>query len=134
MRDTASRVRPSLGPPVEGIFPLELTWVLNPFPKTLSDESINRVHSIEWTQKILTFLSWTGQCWQQKHTQHVPSTKMECDYLYGWIKKKNGHICTNLTQKMVNSRDIAGNTEEEEENCSYRIKGPVQPGVPCLRV
>ena len=29
--------------PVEGIFPLELTWVLSPVPKkTLSDESINR--------------------------------------------------------------------------------------------
>ena len=29
--------------PVEGIFPLELTWVQTPFPqKTLSDESINR--------------------------------------------------------------------------------------------
>ena len=23
----------------------------------------------------------------QKHTQHAPSTKMECDYLNGWIKK-----------------------------------------------
>ena len=33
--------RPSSEPPVEEIFPLELTWVLTPFPKTLSDESIN---------------------------------------------------------------------------------------------
>ena len=37
-----------------------------------------------------------GECWQHKHTQHTPSTKTECDYLYGWIK--NGHICNNLSQ------------------------------------
>ena len=50
--------------PVEGIFPLELTWVQTPFPpKTLSDESTNRglvcahMHFIARTQKILTFMS-----------------------------------------------------------------------------
>ena len=49
-------------PLVKGIFPLELTRVQTPFPKTLSDENINRslvcahVHSITWTQKILTFI------------------------------------------------------------------------------
>ena len=50
--------------PVEGIFPLELTWVQTPFPpKTPSDESINRglvcahMHFIARTQKILTFMS-----------------------------------------------------------------------------
>ena len=32
---------PALSCLVEGIFPLELTWFLTPFPKTLSDESIN---------------------------------------------------------------------------------------------
>ena len=44
--------------PVEGIFPLELTWVQTPFPlKTLSDESINRglvcahMHFIARTQR-----------------------------------------------------------------------------------
>ena len=49
---------------VEGIFPLELTWVQTPFsPKTPSDESINRglvcayMHFIARTQKILTFMS-----------------------------------------------------------------------------
>ena len=62
--------------------------------KTLSDESINRglvcahTHFIARTQKILTFMSYTGECRQQKHTQHAPSTKTECDYLTGWIKKK----------------------------------------------
>ena len=32
--------------PVEGIFPLELTWVLTPFPQTLSDESTNTRSSL----------------------------------------------------------------------------------------
>ena len=80
--------------PVEGIFPLELTWVQTPFPpKTPSDESINQglvcahMRFIAQTQKILTFTSWMGECRQQKHTQHAPSTKTECDYLNGWIKK-----------------------------------------------
>ena len=70
--------------------------------KTLSDESINRglvCAHIARTQKILTFMSYTVECRQQKHTQHAPSTKTECDYLNGWIKKKNGHIRKNLTQK-----------------------------------
>ena len=62
-------------------------------PKTLSDESINRdlvcayMHFIAWTQKILMFKSLMGECRKQKHTQHAPSTKTECDYLNGWIKK-----------------------------------------------
>ena len=34
-----------------------------------------------------------GECRQQKHTQHAPSTKTECDYLNGWIK--NVHIRKN---------------------------------------
>ena len=49
--------------PVEGIFPLELTWVQTPSPpKTLLDESINQglvcahMHFIAQTQKILTFM------------------------------------------------------------------------------
>ena len=64
-------------------------------PKTPSDESINRglvcahMHFIARTQKILTFMSLTGECRQQKHTQHAPSTKTECDYLNGWIKKRS---------------------------------------------
>ena len=43
--------------PVGGIFPLELTWVLTPFPKKFLDESINQglvcahMHSIAWTQR-----------------------------------------------------------------------------------
>ena len=63
LRDAASRVCPSSEPPVDGVFPLEFTWVLTPFPKTLSDESMNRgplcapMHSIVRTQNILTFMS-----------------------------------------------------------------------------
>ena len=90
-------------PPPRTIFPLELTWVLTQFPpKTLSDESINQglvcahMHSIALTQKILTFMSKTGECRQEKHTQHAPSTKTECDYLNGWITKTRPH-----TQKSV---------------------------------
>ena len=55
---------PLWGLPVEGIVPLELRWVLTPFPNiTLLDESINRgpvcacMHFIKWTEKILTFTS-----------------------------------------------------------------------------
>ena len=49
-----------------------------------------------------------------KHTQNAQSMKMECDYLNGWIKKK---IVTyaKISHKMVNLRDTAGNTEEEED-------------------
>ena len=81
-------------------------------PKTLSDESINRglvcahMHFIARTQKILTFMSKTGECRQQKHTQHAPSTKTECDYLNGWIKKRSHTQKSH--PKMVNPRDIAG--------------------------
>ena len=70
------------------------------FPQTLL--STNRglvcahMHSIAHTLKILTFMSQTSECWQQKTCPHAPSTKMECDYLNGWIK--NGHICKHLTQ------------------------------------
>ena len=54
------------------------------------------MHSITRTQKILTFMSLMGECQQRKHIQQAPFTKMECDYLYGWIK--NSHIRKNLTK------------------------------------
>ena len=74
-------------------------------------------HSIARTQKMLTFTSYTGECQQQKHTQHVPSTKTVCDYLYGWIKK-NGLIRKKISFEMVNPRDLAG----ELRRRSRRIK------------
>ena len=64
-------------------------------PKTILDESINwglvcaHMHSIAQTQKNLTFMSYTGECWQQKRTQHLPPMKMECGYHNGWIKKQS---------------------------------------------
>ena len=86
-------------------FPLELTWVLTPFPK----------NSFGWEYKLRSSLCTyafhrtdskypdihvlDGWMPATKHIQHAPSMKMECDYLYGWIKKKNGHIYKNLTQK-----------------------------------
>ena len=79
-----------------GDFPLGVKMGSNSIPpKTPSDESINRglvcahMHFIARTEKILTFMSETGECRQQKHTQHAPSTKTECDYLNGWIKKRS---------------------------------------------
>ena len=79
-----------------GDFSLGVSMGSNSIPsKTPSDESINRglvcahMHFIARTQKILTFMSLTGECRQQKHTQHAPSTKTECDYLNGWIKKRS---------------------------------------------
>ena len=52
--------------------------------QALLHESINQglvcahIHSIIQTQKILTFMSYTGDCQQQKHTKHITT---ECDYL-----------------------------------------------------
>ena len=54
---------PAWDHPIEGILPFELTSVLAPFSKTHLDEGINRglvsahMHSILWTQKMLTFMS-----------------------------------------------------------------------------
>ena len=42
-------------------------------------------------------MSLTGEYRQQNHTQHAPSTKTDCDYLYVWIKN-NGRIRKNLTK------------------------------------
>ena len=39
---------------------------------------------------------------------------MECDYLYGWIKKKKPHM-QKSHQQMVNPRETAGSIDEEEE-------------------
>ena len=41
-----------------------------------------------------------GDCRQQKHTQHAPSTKTEHDYFNDWIKK--------TVAQMVNPRDVTG--------------------------
>ena len=82
------------------------------------------MHSILRTQKILTFLDMfkTGGCRQQKHIQYAPPTKKQCDLLYGRIKKKKKKkksrtaTYTNISPKMVNPRDIAGDAKEEVKN------------------
>ena len=42
--------------------------------------------------------------------------KTECDYLYGWIKKKTKQpvTCAKISPTMVNPREITGNADEEE--------------------
>ena len=80
--------------PVEGIFPLELTWVQTPFPpKTLSDESINRglvcahMHFIARTQKILTFMAYTGECGNKStHSTHHPRRRNLTILMVGFKK------------------------------------------------
>ena len=50
--------------------------------------------------------------WQ--HVQlSLQSTKTECGYLYGWIK--NRPHTQKSHQKVVNTRNLAGNAEEEKE-------------------
>ena len=46
-----------------------------------------------------------------KHTQHAPTTKTECDYLYGWIK--NMVTYAKISPTIVNPRNIAGNEEDQ---------------------
>ena len=103
---------------------LELTWVQLHPPKTPSDESIEvcaYMHFIARTRKkILTFMS-TGECRQQKHTQQAPSTKTECDYLNGWIKKRSHTQKSH--PKVVNPRDIAGERKKKKKkkNCIQQL-------------
>ena len=85
--------------------------------KTLSDESINQnlvcahMHSMARTQKILTLIPR----WVNAGNKNTPSMlhprRRKCDHLHGWIK--NGHTHAKISPKMVNPRDVAGNTEEE---------------------
>ena len=49
----------------------------------------------------------------EQQVESGKSTYMECDYLYGWMKKRSQ--TQNSYLKMVNPRIIAGNAEEEEE-------------------
>ena len=55
----------------------------------------------------------TGECWQQKHTQHVPSMKTKCNYLSGWIRKRS-----KLSPKMMNPRDLAVEHKRRRSICS----------------
>ena len=134
-----------------GFFPLSYGFWLHS-KKPVGDESINlgpvcaHMHSVSWAQKTLTFMSTMVKCQQQKHTQHAPCMKTECDYLYDkdpdihihdeWMLEAKTHpACTihkdgmrlslwldwqdvsyaTISPKMVNSRDIAGNGDKNEE-------------------
>ena len=48
-------------------------------------------------------------------TGKASSTKTECDYLYGWIKKKKTVTYAKISPRMVKPRDIAGRAQEEEQ-------------------
>ena len=55
----------------------------------------------------------------KKHTQHASSTKTECDYLNGCIKKRS-HI-----QKLIRNgepRDIAGESRRRSNNGKQRTR------------
>ena len=88
-------------------------------PKTLSDESINR----GLVCAHMHFIARTRSCprrvnaGNKKHTQHAPSTKTECDYLNGWIKKRSH---TQKSQpKAVNARDIDGERKKKDPKMAY---------------
>ena len=106
--------------PVEGIFPLELTWVQAPFPpknsfgweykprSSLCTHAFHRTDSKDHDVHVLE-----GECRQQKHNQHALSTKTECDYLNGWIKKRSHTQKSH--PKVMNPRDIAGERKKKKK-------------------
>ena len=106
--------------PVEGIFPLELTWVLTPFPPKLLDESINQglvcahMRSITQTQKILTLICPRRVNASNKNTSsmHHPRRRNVTTSVVGL---KNGHIRKNLTQNGEPQRYRRG-TQQQQQN------------------
>ena len=54
----------------------------------------------------------------KKHTQHAASTKTECDYLNGWIKKRSHTQKSH--PKVVNPRDIAGERKKKKKKKDTR--------------
>ena len=75
--------------------------------------------------------SKTGECRQQKHTQHAPSTKTECDCLNGWIRKKKVTYAK-ISPKMVNPRDVAGERRRRRRRRRYHWYDLTRGSVPCL--
>ena len=81
----------------------------------------------------------TGEYWRQKHTQHEPSMKTECDYLYQsmigiqpvtYVKNLSLSLSHTHTQ-MVNSRATAGNAGAEEEALTETNPYSSSGGSPC---
>ena len=58
-----------------------------------------------------------GECRQQKHIQHAPSMKTECDYLSGGFK--NGHIHNDLTQNGEPQRYSCGTQKKKRKKPAY---------------
>ena len=108
---------------VEGIFPLEGTWVVIPFPQ----------NSFGWEYKTSLCSHvfhptdskdpdiYVPEGWMTATKTHPASTKTEYDYLNGWIKKTVTY--TQISPKMVNPRDIAG-------ECKRRRKIPKYSSLP----
>ena len=104
-------------PLVEGIFAMELTWVLTLFPKTLLDESINQglvcahMHSTTQTHKDPDIHVLDG--WMQATKTHpaiINPRRWIRTTLMAGLKTVT---YAKISLKMVNPRDIAENTEEE---------------------
>ena len=107
---------------------MKLTWVLIPFPKTPSDECINQSlvcvykHSIAQTQKILIFVSLTGECQQQNIlSMHLPRRwNVTASVISLWDSKTVTYA--KISPKMVNPRDIPGKAEEEELREAFSLR------------
>ena len=109
--------------PVEGIFPLELTSVQTPFPPknsfgweykprfSLCTHAFHRTDSKDPDVHVLD-----GECRQQKHTQHAPSTKTKCDYLNGNKNKPSTHHPPrrNVTTLMATKTNPARTIHQDE--------------------
>ena len=65
-----------------------------------------------------------GECQQQKHTQHAPSMKTECDHFSGWIN--NGHMHKNLTQNGEPKRDSWGTQKKNKNSEDMILRVPDQ--------
>ena len=60
----------------------------------------------------------------KKHTQHAPSTKTECDYLNGWIKKRSHTQKSH--PKVVNPRGIAGERKKKQNSHPKEFLGEME--------
>ena len=60
-------------------------------------------------------MSKRGECLQQQHTQHAPSAKTECDYLYGWIKKKIATHTKKTGQGVLDRTYTRSQTEKQTD-------------------
>ena len=106
--------------PVEGIFPLELTWVQTPFPQNsfgweYKPRSSLRTHAFHRTDSkdpdVHVLDGWMPATKNTPSTHH-PRRRNVTTLMVGL---KNGHIRKNLTQKVVNPRDIAGERKKKKK-------------------